>query len=115
MRELRVRSRKSSRCVVGSDGHICVRRFHFYFVDREDDILAPLLPDASADNSDHLVCDFRDHDNNTVTGADLAIPWCEWRIEFETLQLVLSLPDEAEGLTGGFVWPELTQAWLHRD
>jgi len=33
----------------------------------------------------------------------LAIPWCHWYINPSRSQLVLSLPDEAEGLTGGFV------------
>ena len=60
-------------------------------------------------------CEFMDHNNVTVTGADNMVPWCEWRVDYETLQLVITLPEEDEGLSGGFAWPDLTDAWMNRD
>ncbi len=67
------------------------------------------------DGQSWLTCEFRDHNNVTVTGQDMPVPWCNWKINYENTQLVLSVPDETEGLTGGFIDPELTNSWMNRD
>ena len=45
------------------------------------------------------------------------VPWCEWHVNYYTLQMVLTLPDETDEppLTGGFAWAGLEHAWMVRD
>ena len=89
---------------------------HLVFLPDMDD--TPDVPHDNCPNNVCLKCQFMDHNNVLVTGAGLPIPWCHWYIDYQNTQLVLSLPDEAEGnntegtLTGGFVENTTANAWL---